>query len=58
VPDIMMRLGRDMLVLDGAMGTMLQRSGMSPGECPELLNVTAPDMVGQVLDLYKLAGSD
>ncbi len=56
--DVMMRLGREMLVLDGAMGTMLQRAGMPPGECPELLNVTAPEMVGQVLDLYKLAGSD
>ncbi len=58
MPDIMMRLGRQALVLDGAMGTMLQRAGMSAGECPELLNVTAPEMVGQVLDLYKLAGSD
>lgn len=58
MPDIMMRLGREMLVLDGAMGTMLQRAGMPAGECPELLNVTAPEMVGQVLDFYKLAGSD
>ncbi len=58
MPDIMMRLGKQMLVLDGAMGTMLQRFGLPAGECPELLNVTAPDLVGQVLDLYKLAGSD
>jgi len=58
MPDIMMRLGRQTLVLDGAMGTMLQRAGMPAGECPELLNVTAPEMVGQVLDFYKLAGSD
>lgn len=58
MPDIMMRLGREMLVLDGAMGTMLQRAGLPAGECPELLNVTAPDMVGQVLRLYQLAGSD
>ncbi len=58
MPDVMRRLGTEMLVLDGAMGTMLQRAGMPAGECPELLNVTAPEMVGQVLDLYKLAGSD
>lgn len=58
MPDILKRLGREMLVLDGAMGTMLQRAGLPAGECPELLNVTAPDMIGQVLDLYKLAGSD
>jgi len=57
MPDVMNRLGREMLVLDGAMGTMLQRAGMPPGECPELLNVTAPEIVGQVLDLYRLAGS-
>jgi len=58
MPDVMMRLGREVLVLDGAMGTMLQRAGMLPGECPELLNITAPEMVGQVLNLYRLAGSD
>jgi 5-methyltetrahydrofolate--homocysteine methyltransferase len=40
------------------MGTMLQSAGLPAGECPELLNVTAPDMVGQVLSLYALAGSD
>lgn len=57
MPDIMMRLGREMLVLDGAMGTMLHKAGMPAGECPELLNVTAPEMVGQILDFYKLAGS-
>lgn len=57
MPDIMMRLGREMLVLDGAMGTMLQRAGMLPGTCPELLNVVEPETVGQVLDLYRLAGS-
>lgn len=58
MPDIMRRLGKEMLVFDGAMGTMLQRAGLPVGECPELLNVTAPDMVGQVLRLYQLAGSD
>ena len=31
MPDVMKRLGREMLVLDGAMGTMLQRAGMMPG---------------------------
>ncbi|MDZ4170135.1 MAG: homocysteine S-methyltransferase family protein [Coriobacteriia bacterium] len=58
MPDIMRRLGREMLVLDGAMGTMLQRAGISPGTAPELINVTAPEIVAQVLDYYNLAGSD
>ena len=40
------------------MGTMLQRAGLPAGECPELLNITAPEMVGQVHRLYALAGAD
>ncbi len=58
MPDIMRRLGREMLVLDGAMGTMLQRAGIAPGTAPELINVTEPEIVAQILDYYKLAGSD
>jgi 5-methyltetrahydrofolate--homocysteine methyltransferase len=58
MPDIMMRLGRDVLVLEGAMGTMLQRAGLPAGECPELLNVSAPEVVAEVHRLYALAGAD
>lgn len=58
MPDIARRLGRDMLVIEGAMGTMLQRSGMPPGVCPELLNVTDPETVAEVHRLYVLAGAD
>jgi 5-methyltetrahydrofolate--homocysteine methyltransferase len=58
MPDIMMRLGRDVLVLEGAMGTMLQRAGLPAGECPELLNVSAPEVVADVHRLYALAGAD
>ena len=58
MPDIMMRLGRDVLVLEGAMGTMLQRAGLPAGECPELLNVSAPEVVANVHRLYALAGAD
>ena len=58
MPDIMMRLGREVLVLDGAMGTMLQRAGLPAGECPELLNITAPEMIGDVHRFYQLAGAD
>ena len=58
MPDIMMRLGRDFLVLEGAMGTMLHRAGLPAGECPELLNVTAPEIVAEVHRLYALAGAD
>ena len=58
MPDIMMRIGRDVLVVDGAMGTMLHREGLPPGECPELLNVTAPEMIGDVHRMYRFAGAD
>lgn len=56
--EVMRRVGFEVLVLDGAMGTMLHRAGMPPGECPELLNVTAPDMVSNIYRLYAMAGSD
>ena len=58
MPDIMKRLGREVLVLDGAMGTMLQRAGLPAGECPELLNITTPEMIGDVHRFYQLAGAD
>lgn len=44
-------------IFDGAMGTMLQNAGMKPGECPELLNVTKPEIVQQVHRAYYEAGS-
>ena len=46
-----------LLFLDGAMGTMLQRGGMQPGQIPELLNLTAPDMLTDIHRQYIAAGS-
>lgn len=46
------------LVMDGAMGTMLQKSGLRLGERPDLLSVTAPQAVERVTRLYVQAGSD
>ena len=31
------------LLMDGAMGTELQRAGLQPGECGELWNLTHPE---------------
>ncbi len=42
---------------DGAMGTMLQRLGLTTGGAPELWNVEAPDKVKQVHQGYVDAGS-
>ena len=45
------------MILDGAMGTMLQRSGMKPGTIPETLNITDPEMVAAIHRAYFRAGS-
>ena len=49
--------GRTLLV-DGAMGTMLQEAGMKPGSCPEELNRTMPDIVTAIHKKYIDAGAD
>ena len=46
-----------LLFLDGAMGTMLQRGGMKPGELPELLNLTNPALLEGIHRQYIEAGS-
>ena len=38
-------LKRDYVILDGAMGTMLQAAGMKMGETPEMLNITHPELL-------------
>jgi len=58
VTDILRRLGREVLVVDGAMGTMLQRAGMPSGQCPEELNVTNPEMVLDVHRAYVTVGAE
>ena len=58
MPDIERRLGGDVLVLDGAMGTMLQRHNLPAEQSLVQLNVTAPDLVLEVHRLYALAGAD
>ena len=45
------------LLLDGAMGTMLQQRGMEPGGRPELLNLSAPELISGIHGEYVNAGS-
>ncbi|MBR4545092.1 MAG: homocysteine S-methyltransferase family protein [Oscillibacter sp.] len=45
------------LLLDGAMGTMLQNRGMKPGAQPELLNLSDPALIAAVHRDYLEAGS-
>ena len=45
------------VILDGAMGTVLQQRGLPPGGQPELLNLTEPAMLRSVYEEYVDAGS-
>lgn len=46
------------LLLDGGMGTMLQRHGVEPGQVAEVLNITDPELITGVHREYVQAGSD
>ena len=46
------------LVLDGAMGTMLQERGLKAGQSPEELNLTMPEVVAGIHREYLDAGAD
>lgn len=58
MPDIQNRFKLDMLVLEGAMGTMLQRAGVQPGTCNEFLNIIEPDLIAQIHANYHMVGAD
>lgn len=45
------------LLLDGAMGTMLQNAGLAPGELPEERNLTHPEVLTGIHRAYVEAGS-
>lgn len=45
------------LLLDGAMGTLLQKAGLKPGENGELVNLTHPEWVEAIHRAYIEAGS-
>jgi 5-methyltetrahydrofolate--homocysteine methyltransferase len=46
------------LLFDGGMGTMLQERGLLPGDLPEDMNLTAPEMVREIHAAYVAAGAD
>lgn len=56
--EFMQALKERVLVLDGAMGTMLQERGLKPGQSPEELNLTMPEIVAGVHQEYLDAGAD
>ncbi|AUS96585.1 hypothetical protein CDQ84_07425 [Clostridium thermosuccinogenes] len=56
--DFLTLAGKKVLIYDGSKGTMLQKFGMSGGECPELWNIEHSDVVKKIYSMYKEAGSD
>jgi len=56
--DFLAALRKRVLVLDGAMGTMLQERGLKPGGSPEEMNLAAPQVVAGVHREYAEAGAD
>ena len=55
--ELLRRLRSEVLVLDGAMGTMLFEAGLVDGGCPELWNETHPDAVREIHRAYVDAGA-
>ena len=49
---------KKVLLADGAMGTRLQAAGLKPGEAPEILNLTRPEIPRSIAAEYIAAGSD
>jgi 5-methyltetrahydrofolate--homocysteine methyltransferase len=48
----------DVLVGDGAMGTMLFERGLPPGEPPETVTLARPEVLEEIARLYRDAGAD
>ena len=56
--NIIEHLKENILIFDGAMGTMLQKAGLPVGGLPELFNLTHPDTVREIHKAYIDAGCD
>lgn len=51
-------LQKKIVIADGAMGTLLQASGLKVGELPEVWNITHPDVLVDIHTRYYNSGSD
>lgn len=52
------RIGKDLLIFDGAMGTQLQSAGLKAGDIPEELNIRQPELLKKIHKDYLEAGAD
>ena len=57
--DLLSRLqSGDIIVGDGAWGTMLMARGLKPGQAPEVFNLTEPEVLEEIARLYLDAGAE
>lgn len=49
---------KEFVLLDGAMGTMIQKSGVEYDSVPETLNITHPELIKSFHKAYVCAGAD
>lgn len=52
------RIGKELLIFDGAMGTQLQKAGLKAGEIPETYNIDHSDLIVDIHLKYLNAGAD
>lgn len=52
------RLGKEILLFDGGMGTQLQAAGMKAGEIPETYNIDHPEIIIDIHSRYLRAGAN
>ncbi len=55
---VMAALQQGFLLIDGAMGTMLQQNGLPTGLQPEYFNLSHPEIVRKIHEEYVAAGAD
>lgn len=48
----------NIVYLDGGMGTLLQKSGLQPGELPERWNISHPEVIKEIHKSYYDSGSN
>lgn len=51
------RIENEILILDGAMGSLLQAKGIETGRCLEELNISEPDLIVEIHSSYFQSGS-
>ena len=58
IMDVREYIKNNILIFDGAMGTMLQQKGLQIGENPEVFGLKNPDKLIEIHKLYLEAGSN